>query len=113
MVDYIMYVTIFIVIYLIYLVFVLLRKKQLENFKKSSYVILLEKRYNIDLKKINFKVLAHMVCIGNSFILATTVFVMSQFENTILMLLIGIVTMIILTVGIYHLIGSFYGKREK
>lgn len=111
--NYIIYITMFILIYLVYLLFILIRPKQLEKFKSSSYVTILVKKYHIDLKKINFKVLAHMVCLGNAFILSTVVFVISWLENVFLIMIVGLLVMLILTLAVYHLIGIMYRKKEK
>ena len=107
-----MYIASFILVYLAYLLFVLIRPKQLEKFKKSSYIILLVKKYNFDLKKINFKILAHTVCLGNSFILATVLFAISWFKNPIFIIVVGFIVMIAITFLIYHLIGTMYKGRK-
>lgn len=111
--NYITYIISFILVYLFYLLFVLVRPKQLEKFKTSSYIVLLVKKYKIDLKSVNFKILAHTVCLGNSFILSTVLFAISWFKNPLFIILVGLITMIIITFLVYHIIGSMYRKKEK
>ena len=110
--ELIFYLIVFIFIYLFYLIFVLNRKSVLKKFPLGKEMKYLKYKYGIKVNDKNIKKVANTVFLGNSFILATTVFVVCLFENIILEIIIGIITLIILMLGTYHLIGIYYKKKQ-
>lgn len=110
--DFIIYVGTFIVIYLMYLLFVILRKKKLEKFKTSTYVSYLINMYKLDLKKMNITILAHEIALINAFILATSLYVFGLFENITVGIVVAILTVFALIFIMYHILGKMYQKKE-
>jgi len=108
--DIYIYLIVFIAIYLIYVVFVILRKKALLKFKKSTYIMYLVNVYKIDVEKINPYFLANMVTLVNSFILSTSLYVVSNI-NGLLGILIGFITVMVLLFGMYHILGLILKKK--
>lgn len=108
--DFKSYLILLIGIYLIYLIFVIFRKKALIKFKKSTYVMYLVNVYKIDIEKIDFKFLANMICIVNSFILSTSLYIVSNIKG-ILSILIGFITVMVLLFGVYHILGLILKKK--
>lgn len=104
------YLIVFIGIYLIYLIFVILRKKALKKFRKSAYVVYLEKVYKIDVDKINPYILSNMVCIVNAFVIATTLYVFSNLKGA-LSYLVGFATLFGLIFLMYHILGLILKKK--
>lgn len=104
---------IFIVIYLLYLLFVILRKKKMSKFSDNVYVNYLVNVYKLDKKKLNIKSLAHIIALANAFIVATAFIIVSYIKNFILMLLVAIVVLLPLLLIIYHIIGKQLKRREQ
>ena len=110
--ELIFYIITFIFVYLFYLIFVLNRKSVLKNFPNGKEMRYLKYKYGIKVNDKNIKKIANTVFLGNSFILATTVFVVCLFNNLILEIIVGFITLTVLLLGIYHLIGTYYKKKQ-
>ncbi len=106
------YLVMFIVIYLFYLIFVLNRKNVLKKFLYGKELIYLKTKYGIKVNDKNLKSVANIIFLANSFIISTTVFVVCLFDNFIIEILIGFITLIILLLVIYHIIGTFIKKKQ-
>lgn len=109
----ILWLSIFIIIYLFYLIFVILRKKKMAQFENNTYISYLTKVYKLDKKKLNIKLLAHIIALSNAFIIATTFIIISYVKNFILMLLLAFIVLLPLQLLVYHIIGKYLKRREK
>ena len=110
--ELIFYLIVFVFVYLFYLIFVLNRKNVLKKFPNGKEMRYLKYKYGIKVNEKNIKKIANTVFLGNSFILATTVFVVCIFNNLLLEIILGLITLIILMLGVYHLIGTYYKKKQ-
>ena len=110
--NFIFYIIIFGVVYLFYFIFVLNRKNVLKNFPNGKEMRYLKFKYGIKVNEKNLKKIANSVFLGNSFILSTTVFVVCLFNNLFLEIIVGLVTLIILMLGVYHIIGTHYKNKQ-
>ena len=110
--NFIFYIIIFAIVYLFYLIFVLSRKNVLKNFPNGKEMRYLKFKYGIKVNEKNLKKIANTVFLGNSFILSTTVFVVCLFDSLLLEIIVGLVTLIILMLGVYHIIGIYYKKKQ-
>ena len=110
--ELILYLVVFIITYLFYLIFVLSRKNVLKKFPEGKEIKYLKYRYQIKVNDNNLKKIANMIFLANSFILSTTVYVVCLFDNLFIELLVGVVTLIILILGVYHIIGTYYKKKQ-
>ncbi len=108
--DFMTYIIILLAIYLFYLLFVIARKKALQKFKKSTYVMYLVNVYKIDVDKMNIYFLANMIAIVNSFILATSLYIVSNLKG-ILAILLGFISVMVLIFGMYHILGTILKKK--
>lgn len=95
-------------IYLAYVVFVISKPDKLSKFKKGVIISYLVKVYKLDLKKINFKILAHIVSLSIAFIIAVTFYILSFIDNYYFKLVICFIVLILLQLLIYHIIGTIY-----
>lgn len=107
------YLLTFVIIFLFYLFFVILRKKKLEKFRNNMYVEYLAKVYKIDVERIDIRSLALTISLINSFIIATTVFILGFIDNMILKFLSALVVLIPLQLFMYHIVGKIFEKRFK
>ena len=104
----------FVVIYLIYFIFVLRRRKYLDKFINGKEITYLKYRYNIKVTDKNKKSLSKVVAFSNSFIMALTfsaVIIIMDDKNFILYLLFSMVSVVVLILVIYHIIGKLYQKK--
>ena len=106
-------ILVFIIIYLLYLLTVISRKKKLEKFKSNTYVKYLETIHHIDISKVDIKKLANTICLTNSFIIALTLYLVSITDTLYLKLSLALVIFIPLQLLFYHIIGKRYQKKEK
>ena len=110
--ELIMYLIVFVLTYLFYFVFVLSRKNVLKKFPDGMYMMYLKKMYGVKVNDKNLKSIAKKVFLANSFILSTTVYVVCLFDNLLIEILLGIVTLTILILVLYHFIGTYYQKKQ-
>ena len=110
--ELILYVVIFVLVYLFYIIFVLHRKNVFKNFIDSKEIKYLKIKYGIKVNDSNLKKIANKIFLANSFILATTVTILSLFESLLLQILVGIITLVVLILFTYHLIGIYYKKKQ-
>jgi len=110
--ELIFYLIIFILVYLFYVIFVLCRKNVLKKFPEGKELRYLKYKYGIKVNDKNLKKIANTIFLANSFILSTTVYIVSLFDNLFLEIVVGIITLIILILGIYHIIGVCYKKKQ-
>lgn len=104
----------FIVIYLIYFIFVLRRRKYLDKFINGKEITYLKYRYNIKVTEKNKKSLTKLVALANSLIMALTfssVIIIMDDKNFILYLIFSMISVVVLILVIYHIIGKIYQKK--
>ena len=111
--ELIIWILVFVLIYLTYLFFVILRKKKFEKFKNNMYVNYLIRVYSLNKKKLNYKSLAHIIALANAFIIATTFIIIGFVDNLIIMLLASVIILIPLQLFVYHIIGKSLKRGEK
>lgn len=102
----------FIIIYLIYSIFVIYRKKGFEKFKNSKQVIFFEKAYNMDFKNVNLKGFAQALALTNAFIISFTFTIIQLIQNFILKMLVAFVILVPLMFLMYKLLSEIYKKKE-
>ena len=110
--ELVLYLGTFIITYLFYLIFVLSRKNVLKKFPDGKEMSYLKYKYSIKINDSNLKKIANKVCLANSFILATTVYVVCLFDNLFIELILGVVTLVLLILVLYYLIGTYYKKKQ-
>ena len=110
MFDLIFSLVTFIVIYLAYVVFVINRKEKLQKLKKSMMVQYLVNKYKVDLKKVNMKVLGHIIALTTAFILSATLFVISFVDNYILKILLSFAILMPFQYIMFMIVGKMYQK---
>ena len=110
--ELVLYLIIFIIAYLFYVIFVLSRKNVLKKFPNGKEMTYLKYKYNIKINDKNLKKIANIIFLANSFILATTVYVVCLFESLILEIIVGVVTLILLILVFYHLLGTYLQKKQ-
>ena len=110
--DLILYLVTFVLAYLFYVVFVLCRKNVLKKFPNGKEMKYLKLKYGIKVNDSNLKKIANLIFLVNSFILATAVYVVCLFDNLFIEIIVGVVTLILLILVFYHLLGTYLQKKQ-
>lgn len=106
------YVVAFIIVYLVYLLFVVNRKKVSQKLKKSLEVRFLINRYHIDIENIDIRKLANKIALCNSFIISTTFIIVLFVKNFILKMLLGFAVLFPIILISYHILAKSLLKKE-
>ena len=110
--ELILYLMTFVLAYLFYVIFVLCRKNVLKKFPNGKEITYLKFKYGIKVNDSNLKKIANTIFLANSFILSITVYIVCLFDNLFVEIILGVATLLILILGIYHLIGIYYKKKQ-
>ena len=103
----------FVMIYLVYFFTVIIQKKKYEKIKRGTQVMYFVKRYNLDFNKISFTKFINVLSLVNSFIMALTITLVQYLPNLMLKLMVAFVTLIVLILSCYKLIGLYIERRNK
>ena len=106
------FVIVYIVVYLFYLFFVILRKNKLIKIKNGSEALLLKRKFKLKLDRISDKHFANIIALINGFIIATTFVVIEFFNNYIIKIMVAFVVLTILILIIYLGFGKYLKKKE-
>ena len=107
------FITTFILIYVMYLITVILRKKNKDKLKSRNEIVYLERKYKLKIKDIEMQKLNHLIALANSFIITLTFVIVNLIENVFLKILVGFLMLSGLLIIIYHFIGKYYQKKER
>ena len=110
--ELILYLITFVLAYLFYVIFVLCRKNVLKKFPNGKEMTYLKLKYGIKVNDTNLKKTANLIFLVNSFILATAVYVVCLFDNLFIEIIVGVVTLILLILVFYHLLGTYLRKKQ-
>jgi hypothetical protein len=110
---FVIWISIFILVYLFYLFFIILRKNKLQLFKNNSYLKYLIYVYHLDIKKLSMKQMANIIGLSNAFILATTCTIVSILDNFFYQMVLAFAILILLQLFTYHVIGKILQRRDK
>ena len=111
--DLIFYGMVFVILYLSYILFVIVRKKKLEKFSHNTYIKYLESVYQLDMKTISIRQIAHVIAIANSLIITGTLYAIGITDNYVLKIMLAFVVLIPLQLIVYHIIGKCYQMKHK
>jgi len=110
--DLILYLITFGLTYLFYVIFVLCRKNVLKKFPNGKEMTYLKLKYGVTANEKNLKKIANLIFLVNSFILATAVYVVCLFDNLFIEIIVGVVTLILLILVFYHILGTYLKKKQ-
>ena len=111
--DLLFYGIVFVILYLSYVVFVIIRKKKLDKFRNNTYVKYLENVYHLDMNTISIKVLAHVIALANATIITTTLWAIGITSNLLFKMLLAFAILIPFQLLVYHIIGKSYQIKHK
>ena len=106
------FLLIFLVILIIYIVFINKKKKNYSKLKKNDEVKLFLLRYNLDIKKLNYKKVLNTIAVINSFIIAFTSTLIINIDKFIWKGIICFIAILVLTYSLYEIAGRYLKKME-
>lgn len=101
----------FTVIYLVYFLVIVNRKKGLESFKNGKQLEFFKTVYKLDFRKIDIKKFANKLALVNALIMAIVITVMEFIDSLFLKMTVGFILLIILMLITYKLLGQSYKKK--
>lgn len=105
-----LYGAIYIIIFSLYMIFFYIKhKRNVTN--RMIEIIYLEKKYNLDLSKVNYYKLCRNIALVNSFIFTVSLFIMSFFDNYLMKVLLAFVTAFILIIIGYGILALYYKNK--
>lgn len=107
-----LWITIFIIVYLTYLLFVIIRKNK-KAYNENTYISYLIRVYKLNESKINMNKLIHVIALANAFIIASTFIIISYPKNFIVKMFLAFIVLIPLQLFIYHILGKILKRGEK
>ena len=106
------FLTLYILIYIIYSVFFNKNRKEYKNLKNNDEINFFIKAYKLDMKKTDYSELLKTLTITNSFIIAISTTIVLYIENYFIKIIACFITLLLLIVVLDNLVGSYYKKKE-
>ena len=111
--DLLFYGIVFLILYLSYVLFVIMRKKKLDKFRYNTYVKYLENVYELDMSTISITTMAHVIALSNAVIITFTLYAISITDNLLFKMLLAFAILIPFQLLVYHMIGKSYQIKHK
>ena len=108
----IQFVMIFSVIYVVYFIFNIKRKKGYVATKTSQEIYFLVHKYNLDMKKQNYKKMLNITAGFNATIIALALIVTGFFDNYMIKILMAFGLIFPLVLFGYGFMGRYFKKKE-
>lgn len=109
---FLVFIISFIIVYLVYFVVIVNRKKGLESFENGKQLEFFVKTYDLDKNELNVKSFANKLALVNSFMMALTLTVLEFVDGLILKLILCILILVPLMIVMYKILGSSFKKKE-
>ena len=105
----------FVMLFLLFILayyFINKRKKEYSKLKKNDPVKIFITRYDLDMRKTDYKKVLKITSVVNSFILAFTSALILNIDGFVMKLLITFATIFIFMYALYDLVGKYLKKKE-
>ena len=106
------FVLMFLIIYLVYLILINRKKVKYEQLKETDFIKIFIRRYNINVEKVNYKLLINVVALINSFIIAFTSTIILKIESIVWSVIVAFVVLFLLVYSLFELAGRYFKKIE-
>ena len=109
--ELVLFIMTFLLVYIFYQMFIIKSAKRRNSKKRPAEVNYLIYKYNIDIKKLNYKKFLNVVAITSSLDISLIVSIVSIIKSTLIEILLALVIVIPLFLLSYHLVGKYYIKK--
>ena len=107
------FVLLFLLFYLIYSVFLNKKRKEYSKLKKNDIIKVFIARYDLDMRKTDYKLVLKIVTIINSLIISFTATLVLHIENFWLKVAACFVVIFILIYSLFELAGRYLKNKEE
>lgn len=109
MTTFYLYCFIYTIIFSLYMIYFFFRSKK-KKVNKMIEIFYLEYKYNINLSRVDYHTLCRNIALINSFILTIVLFIMNFVDNYFIKLPLSLISIFILIMFLYSLLGAYYVK---
>lgn len=106
------FVLLFLIFIIVYRVFINKKKKTYSKLKENDEVKLFVKRFNLDIKKQDYKKLLNAISLVNSLILSFTSTLVLYIDSMIWSIIVGFAVLFVLIYSLYEIVGRYFKKLE-
>ena len=101
----------FVFVFILYQLFIIPRAKRRKKKKQPAEVTYLVNRYHLDLEKIKYNKLLHIIAIVSSLDIALIVSIIMSFSNFFLEVIGGFLVTLVIIFFSYHIVYLFYKRK--
>ena len=109
--EVVLFIITFLLVYIFYQVFIIKVGKRRNSKKRPAEVNYLIYKYNIDIKKLDYKKFLNVVAITSSLDISLIVSLVSITKSMLIQLVLALVIVIPLFLLSYHLVAKYYIKK--
>ena len=109
--EIILFIMTFILVYIFYQIFIIKVATRRNSKKKPPEVNYLVYKYDIDIKKVDYKKFLNLIAVVSSFDISLIVSLVSLSDSFLIEIIIAIVSVIVIFLISYHLVGIYYRKK--
>ena len=102
----------FLLIFILNLIFVVLNKKKVSRIFESQAALLIKGKFKLTFKDASPRKFALVMALADSFICACAFAIMTLIDNIYIGFIVAILSLFVLILGVYSLIGLAYKKKE-
>ncbi len=106
------FIFVFIIIFVFYLIFVVFNKKKRRKIFESYGALIIKGKFKVNFENRSEKAFALVMAFADAFICASAYTIMILFKNVYIGFAVAMLSLIILIIGVYSLIGYIYKKKE-
>ena len=105
------FVLLYLLVLIVYLVFVNKRRSDYSKLKDGSYVKAFIARYNLDMKKTNYKEVLKIFAFINAFILSFTSALVLNIDKFVWKVVISFIVVFVLVYALYEIAGRYLKNK--
>ena len=106
------FLLIFALVYIVYSVFFNKKRKDYKDLKKNDEIKFFIRKYDLDMRKTNYKTVLNIVRVINSFIISFCSVLVINIKGVMWAIVIGFAVIMALTYSLYEIFGRALKRRE-
>ncbi len=107
------FIIIFVILFVLYFLYLKFRKKDYNKLKKNDYIKSYMARYNLDVRKTNYRKVLNVLAFNNAFTIAFTSALIINIKNYFWKIGVSFVVLFILLFSLYEVSGRYLKKKEE
>ena len=107
------FILLFSLFIIVYKVFLYKNKKDYSKLKKNDEIKIFIARYDLDMRKTNYKNVLNAIILINSFIISFSATLILNIDGMVMKLLVCFVVVFILIYALFEIAGRYFKNREE